>query len=177
MTTVIAVRTPEGVTFAHDTQATAGAEKIQGIEKVFYRDGVVFGFAGNVRVLNVLKHQLQIPTGKRRRKVPQDEGWIVGALVPAIQKVLEKAKVLEDFQSGASGAPMSLIVSTGAVTGYLDGDFSFCGTELSEWAIGSGGAYAQGALMAGAGPREAVEIAASIDAFTGGDIKVIEFKD
>ena len=38
-------------------------------------------------------------------------------------------------------------------------------------AIGSGGAAARGAMLAGATPREAVEIAKQIDTFTGGDVQ------
>ncbi len=37
--------------------------------------------------------------------------------------------------------------------------------------LGSGGSAARGALLAGASPREAVEIAKTIDTYTGGDIQ------
>jgi ATP-dependent protease HslVU (ClpYQ) peptidase subunit len=39
--------------------------------------------------------------------------------------------------------------------------------------LGSGGAAARGALMAGATPKEAVEIAKKIDAYTGGKVRVL----
>lgn len=38
-------------------------------------------------------------------------------------------------------------------------------------AIGSGGAYAMGAMMAGASPRKAVEIACELDSYSGGKIR------
>jgi len=39
--------------------------------------------------------------------------------------------------------------------------------------LGSGGAAARGAMMAGATPKEAVEIAKKIDSYTGGKVQVL----
>ena len=43
--------------------------------------------------------------------------------------------------------------------------------------LGSGGAAARGAMMAGSTPREAVEIAKQIDTYTGGDIQEMSVKE
>lgn len=44
-------------------------------------------------------------------------------------------------------------------------------------ASGSGKLIALGAMLAGASPKEAVEIAAKIDVYTGGKINVMSFED
>lgn len=43
-------------------------------------------------------------------------------------------------------------------------------------AFGSGSSYALGALYAGASPREAIEVASTLDAFTGGPIQTIDLR-
>ncbi len=42
------------------------------------------------------------------------------------------------------------------------------------YAIGSGGHFAMGAMMAGKVPKEAVEIAIALDPYCGGDVTVLE---
>ena len=44
-------------------------------------------------------------------------------------------------------------------------------------AVGSGALIARGAMLAGASPEEAVEIASQIDVYTGGKINVMSFED
>ena len=43
--------------------------------------------------------------------------------------------------------------------------------------LGSGGSAARGAMMAGATPKEAVEIAKKIDSFTGGKVQVFKHEE
>lgn len=44
-------------------------------------------------------------------------------------------------------------------------------------AIGSGGTYALGAMLAGASATQAVDIASKVDTYTGGDILHVQFDD
>lgn len=44
-------------------------------------------------------------------------------------------------------------------------------------ASGSGELIARGAMLAGASPKEAVEIASQVDVYTGGDVQAMSFDD
>lgn len=61
---------------------------------------------------------------------------------------------------------------------YLSNGMGFVGPLRADFfAIGTGAAYAYGALAAGASPEEAVEIAISADVYSGGEIRRLDLEN
>ena len=174
MTTIAAQRTDTGVIFASDGQGTSSHEaSTLGIEKVFVNGDVIFGVAGGVRQLNLLKYALATPKFRKRDR-DNPIGYIINSLIPAIQKTFDKHNSLEKFEDSTASSGMGTIIAVGGVVGYLGSAFDFCGESDENWAVGSGSEYAMGAMLAGAEVQEAVEIASDMDVYTGGKVRVVE---
>lgn len=175
MTTVVAVERNGDVEFAADSQVSAGWRKSpNSFTKVFSNNGVVFGFAGSVRIANLLKW-FDCPEPPKSKKVDDLERWLVRNLVPALSRALDDALALRVDSNEADTSSLILVAVNGRCF-ELSGDFSVVREGSGRYAIGSGQAYALGALTAGATPIEAVKIAASFDAFTGGKVQSASFK-
>lgn len=167
MTTIIAVKTPKGVKFAWDSQTTWQGRAMLGSEKVFHNGPVVFGVGGSARASDILKH-MSIPDRKDYEPGFSNESWIVTSLVPAI---IKEFKDLGATDAGSFDSEAHCIIAVGGEVGYLSSDLCFVEDETGTYAIGSGSAYALGALTAGASPKKSVEIARQWDLYTGGTIK------
>jgi len=165
VTTVVAKRTKRGVTFASDGQATWGTRAIPGVVKVFENGPVVFGLAGSVRDLNLLQYVLKMP-----KQTKADEAnpyaWMVGKVIPAIQKVLGDGGNLNVSESQET-SESHLLFSVSGLAGYIGSDFAVTGVGEPFWAVGSGAPYALGALACGASADQAVAVASMFDVFTG----------
>ena len=165
--TTIAVKRMEdgqGVIFASDTQTTTGNERSYS-EKVFQVGPVVFGMAGRLRDLNVVKHHLKAPTYTARDKA-DPEKWVVTKLIPELRKVLHENGRLEVNREQESSDSVALIALDG-LCGEIGPDFSLSETGEPFWAIGSGSQFAKGAMAVGASARDAVEVASAFDVYTG----------
>lgn len=155
----------KGVVFACDDRLTSGSQMMGFEEKVFTVGPVTFGFAGSVRDLNLIRHALKIPAfSKKDAADPQK--WVVRKLIPAMKKTLESHGSLETH-SGYSTSDSSMIISVGAMCGHVSHDFALYGTEEDFWSVGSGSAYAIGAMTMGATAAEAVTVAGLHDSYTG----------
>ncbi len=112
------------------------------------------------------------------RKIAQNGKLLAGACGGS---VLCRA-FLDWFNRGMKGHPPRMkgdgITATGAVF-YDTSRFIVVDQDgindlhMPFFAMGSGGAYAKGALASGCTPQEAVEIAARFDHFTGGAIETM----
>lgn len=165
MTTVVAVQTEDDVLLAWDSLATRDNEAIDMTEqKVWCRDGVVFGFSGSMRLMDLL-YTMEVPEydGSEAR------GWVIKELVPAIQKVIEESSQTK-FVDEDGGVNAGIFVVVDGTCFSVDSMLSPLTAKSGIYAMGSGGDYARGALYAGASPMWALEIASQIDPYTGGEI-------
>lgn len=175
MTTVIATRDDKNkITFAWDSQVTYGNRAESGIDKVFANGPVVFGVAGTVRTLNILRY-MHVPDQEKYRDNYDTRRYIVTKLIPAMIKALKEvdAAYVEDSQVNNLS---SIILSVDDVIGYIGGDFSFTEDDLGAYAVGSGSSFALGALAVGANERTALQVAATFDLYTNDDIEVRSVK-
>jgi len=168
MTTIAVTKTAEGVMFAADEQTSAGNLKGYGFEKVFANGPVMFGVAGSVRISNLLRYVLDVPS--RHKSTAPDE-WVVRELIPAIRTCLEDEKALGEDE-GMADAEMRVIVHAYGVTGYIDSGLSWFGQYDDYWSVGSGDNFALGAMAMGADAEVAVDIAKKFDTGTGGETNV-----
>lgn len=171
MTTIVAAETKKGVIFACDSQMSSGYRKERmpkKFSKIVTNGDVTFGFAGSVRVLNILKHA-HLPKAPVTNKRSVIEKWAITKLIPAMRKALRDEEAAE-ILDGEVSTHSSLIVSVRGKLFELGSDLSYSTNSARIYSIGSGSSYALGALGCGATPGQAVEVAAYFDSFTGGDI-------
>lgn len=170
MTTIIAKRNEDGtVDIAWDSQATAGnrkghADKVEEINEQLH-----LGVAGDSRFGNILRFAGLDPAHPDEFKKDSFDAleYLVACAVPTWIKALRDAEHLhkekEDWADGHV-----LIAMKGRIF-MIYHDFSV--VEVSSFGgIGSGSSYAMGALANGATVERALEIAAELDPFTGGEL-------
>lgn len=172
MTTVIAAQNSKGdIKFAWDSQITFGQRAESGAEKVFKNGPVTFGFSGTLRTLNILKH-MKVPA---RGKEADTEKWIVRTLVPAIIKELKSVDAAYTENSQVE-SEAHIILAVDDVLGTLDNNFAWSQDETRVYGVGSGSAFALGAMGVGASPKQAVQVAGFFDLYTNQDVKTLKIR-
>lgn len=168
MTTIVAVETQDGVLWGWDSQTTSGYGTAQNDRSKVFRHGkYVIGVTGRVRDAQVIQ-SANLP--KFDKKFKGDvQNWVIKHLVPAIRHALEKEGRLEVINSQAEYDSEFLVQVRDRVY-KISGDFAVTRPVDAIQAVGSGGSYARGALLAGATPQKAVEIARKCDVYTGGEV-------
>lgn len=171
MTTIVAVQEKGNVVFASDSQTSWGHRKSFSAEKLFSNGTLLIGASGDVRVSNVFE-VADLPQPESHLKKRGDiYRWLVNTLVPSLQKALEEAGTLST-ENGETGNRGSFLVAVNNQVFEVSSDFAVTTERTGQYAIGSGGAIAIGALAAGASAREAVKIATLHDAYSGGTVTV-----
>lgn len=168
MTTVSAVQTEDDVLLAWDSKTTHDNEQYtSGHSKVFCKDGIVFGISGYTRVHNLI-YSMDLPEydGSDARK------WINKKLIPAIKaEIIETGsdRLLLDPDDGTAQGWGWFVIVDGIVF-LVDSTWGPNVSEEGVYGLGSGADYAKGAYYAGVTIKEAVEIASSLDPYSGGPI-------
>lgn len=177
MTTIIAKRNTEKgtVDLAWDEQTT-GAYVKKSVGKVFQPNGQMYvGIAGRTRYSNVLRyadvpklHDSDISTGQY-----DAAGYLITRVVPAwIDELKEQfGKIPDQKEDWPDG--VALVVLQGRIF-MIDFDFTVSEARDDFFGIGSGSMYAMGAMAAGKSVEKAIEIAAGLDIYTGGDLHVLK---
>lgn len=101
--------------------------------------------------------------------------WIVKILVPAIIKEMKSVDA-GFMENGQISSESTVLIAVDGEVGELGGDFSFVQDETGVYGVGSGSAYALGALGAGASPKQAVQIAGFFDLYTNQDVRTLKIK-
>lgn len=161
MTTIAAKEHPRGTVIASDSQATA-QDKIELVApKIFERNGVTYGVAGIISLANELRYSdLPAPTG-------DTDAWVNNTLCPALREI---AKDLDLNRTDEGGYELGILAIIGQRIYEITDDLTWIRNTTGTYAIGSGYAFALGAMDMGATPREAIEVAATRDPNTGGKI-------
>ena len=170
ITTIIAHKTDAGVHLAWDSKVTPGGnhpEKVKLINGQFH-----LGVSGFSRHSDVL-HYAEVPeVHPAEFTAPEFDarGYLVTQVIPAWLRALKSTHevdpdTLDDWPKGSA-----LIVIAGRI---FTSDNIFAVTEhINSTGIGSGSDYALGALAAGKSVEKAMEIASTLDPYTGGQIYV-----
>lgn len=131
-----------------------------------------FGVAGTARYGDILQYADVSPAhdlefGHEDFDVHK---YLVTEVVPSWQRALDKAYKLDPDTVDDWGKGSTLLVIKNRIFTF-DGILSVC--EHTKYAgIGSGSDYALGAIAAGKSVRKALEIAAELDPYTGGELIV-----
>ena len=171
MTTLILVQTPDDVIFGVDSLTTYGSEQnVMTNMKAVVNNGVLFLVGGIMAYIDLVE-QLEFPAydGSDPRK------WISRELSPRLRTMAQEN---EDFHKGPGNWGVGLLVVVDGQAFELDTIFSPGQNTAGIYTVGTGGDYARGALyqtkrvitgsFTQADVIRALEVAASIDAYTGG---------
>lgn len=174
MTTIIARKNDNGtVDLGADSQSTAGNEtshvnKIAEINGQFH-----IAAAGRTRYGNLLKYISVPPLHDAEYESGNYDafGYLITKVVPAwVEGLRDQFHGIpdqkEDWPDG-----VAVIVIQGRIF-KVAYDFTVVEADRDFLGVGSGSDYALGALAAGKSVKKALEIAAELDLFTGGDLHI-----
>lgn len=170
MTTVIALNKGDSVIFASDSQATLGNTVSEVGQKFLEFPNLVISTAGMCRVLQELRYNFK-PPAFTKTDAKNPEKYVVTKVLPAITKTLKSAETLTDEEEFYN----SFLVAVPGFLARLDSGLTILPCEEFT-AIGSGAAFAIGALEAGADVETALGVAIKYDTYSGGNIHVMEVK-
>lgn len=175
MTTIIARKNDNGtVDLAWDSQSTgmgtAVSEKVFQVNEQFW-----VGVAGRTRYSNVLGY-IDVPPIHPSDLSRDDfdvRGYLITQVVPAWVEGLDKqfGRVPDQKEDWPDG--MALIIIKGRIF-QCSFDFTIVESDREFRGIGSGSEYAIGAMAVGKSVKKAIEVAAELDLYTGGELKVMK---
>jgi ATP-dependent protease HslVU (ClpYQ) peptidase subunit len=168
MTTIIGIEYKDSCFLVADSQTTDDSGKIYShpnVKKIAERGAFLVAGSGEVLPCDVAQHIWEPPTPAKKDR--QDlYHFMISKAMPSLRKCLNENGYNFD-ESKSEGRFQFLIAVCGEI---FDVDQELCVSMSSDgmYAVGSGGAYALGALHAGVDAYQALEIAAKITAFTAG---------
>jgi 20S proteasome alpha/beta subunit len=167
VTTIVAVETTAGVTFASDTRVSGMYTNDGWVNKVVRNGRFGFAAAGYLRAIQVMEYAKlpDIPAGDG----PVIDRFVTVELIPAMLAAFTDAKTPE------ATLEQSVLLAAVAGRAYeVTYDGAWTRSPLGFLAVGSGYGFALGALASGATPKKAVETAAIFDPGTNGDVRIVE---
>jgi ATP-dependent protease HslVU (ClpYQ) peptidase subunit len=168
MTTIIAIESDKDCFIVADSQTTDDNGFIYthpDVKKLSERGAFIIGGSGEVLPCDVAQHIWEPPTPTKKDRENLYHFMITKAL-PSLRKCLVENGY--NFDESKTETRFQFLI---AVCGEIfDVDQELCVSMSADgmYTVGSGGAYALGALHAGADAHEAMEISAKITAFTAG---------
>ena len=174
MTTIIAKRNADGtVDLGYDSQSSGGGSTAF-VHKAAEVNGQFWiGVAGRTRYGNILKY-LDVPEIHNKDFVSGEFDafeYLITRVVPAWIAGLSKQfdKVPDQKEDWPDG--VALVVLQGRIFKVYH-DFTVTEADRDFAGIGSGSDYALGALAVGKSVRKSLEVAAELDLYTGGELRV-----
>ena len=167
MTTIIAIKDSQGFTFAADAQVTDTERPYmhRSMKKIVEVGDYVMAGAGNSRCCDVILFGWKPPAYDGTEHYT----FMVSKFIPAMRRHHEDAGVTlkedEDF--------VFLVGFNGRVF-HVAGNYAVLETNTGLYGIGTGAAYALGALAQGATIPEAMKVAKKFDINTGGKTQTVE---
>lgn len=146
MTCIVAIKDERGLHFGGDTAVLRGWTIYRsGPPKVFARDGILFGSAGDMRTAQVIRHALEIP---KPTEGEDDEHYISVTLVDAMREALSAAGALEKKnETEKSAGDNDFLIGYRGELYTITGNYSVMRLPGDYAAIGSGVEVALGALF------------------------------
>ena len=186
MTTIAAVQGDGWAVVGYDSRVTTITDGgryytlPKGNAKLVKNGDYLIGTAGDLRVVNILSYSFKPPVPPKT-KTNLDK-FMINTFVPAIKTCFENEGINQKEGTGAD----LLIVVRGKV--YELGEHFEWSPDVNQvYAIGSGASYALGSLytnikknsltQAQASIRQALEVSALLDPYTGSPFTVVTQKD
>lgn len=159
MTTIVGI---QGDTYAlvvadsrivtyEDGHATHASTLGAGVGKIAPNGKYLLGAAGDMRAINILHHAYAPPTPSPSVRGRKLDAFMVKQFIPSLRECFDNhgysLPQRESSEHLAEHASEIIAVIHGTIY-VIDGDYSWCPSSNGRYALGSGAAYALGALAA-----------------------------
>ena len=166
MTTVIAIQYEDSVEMIADSQINSAGQPYfhSDMVKIVERGKYLIGVAGRVVALQAIQNSWNPPTLSASHK-SSVYNFIITKVVPSLKSFIDDSKIFSDKEK-EDGDLFSILLAIKGEVFEIDQDYAVARRESGVYAIGTGADYALGALMAGASPLDAIDIASMLDVNT-----------
>lgn len=178
MTTIIGVELDDKSVIVADSRVTDDGGKVYShpsMRKIAQRGSLLIAGAGEVYPCDIAQNIWVPPVFTAKDKKDAYRYMIVKAM-PSLRKCLTDNgyNFDEPYDKDKYGLRFQFLIAVGGELFDVDQDLAVMKSEEGFYAIGSGGAYALGALYAGSDAISAMEVAARISAYTAAPYQVEE---
>lgn len=161
MTTILGIQHDWGCEMHADAQVTAERDyRHPDMVKVVDRDGYLLAASGDTVACDVVMYRWRPPEPPKTPTAAFP--FMVATVGPSIRKTLHK------LAPAASRTEVVVLLAYAGELFTVDADGCVIRHHAGIYGIGSGAAYAIGALYAGATPEQALKVAAENDPWTRG---------
>lgn len=173
MTTVIAIKHAKGVTFAADTQATGEGGDIYRVIKARKVGEYLIGGAGDCAPLDIAQYLWKppVPTAIEAKDLLR---FMIVKVIPSLKKVFKDNDYEYNSEPAARQDGFTLIVALYGEIFVIEKEFDVSMPQFNVAGVGSGAAYAIGAIRTGATIKKALEVAVENDANSSGPFTILE---
>ena len=168
MTTIIGIEYEDSCFLVADSQTTDDSGKIYShpdVQKIAERGSFLVAGSGEVLPCDVAQHIWEPPTPTKKDRENLYHFMIAKAM-PSLRKCLTDNGY--NFDESKNESRFQFLITVCGEIFDIDQELCVSRSKDGMYAVGSGAAYALGALYAGADAHEAMEIAAKITAYTAG---------
>lgn len=166
MTTIIGLQYDDRCAIVVDSRVTDDSGYIYthpDSRKISERNGYLIAGSGEVMPCDVAQHIWDPPVPTRTDKKDLFH-FMVSKVMPSLRKCFTANSI--DLDATKTEQRFNFLIAICGELFDIDDELSVSRNENGIYAIGSGGAYAIGALYAGADAYQAMEIASTVSAFT-----------
>lgn len=166
MTTIIGLQYDDHCSIVVDSRVVDDSGYIYNhpdSRKIAERNGFLIAGSGEVMPCDVAQHIWEPPAPTKADKKDLFH-FMVAKVMPSLRKCFAINGI--DLNAPKEEQRFNFLIAICGEIFDIDDELSVSRNENGIYAVGSGGAYAIGALYAGADAYEAMEIAATVSAFT-----------
>lgn len=167
MTTIIGIEYPDHSLIVADSRVIDDAGRVythKVMKKIARRGAILIAGAGEVAPCDIAQNIWNPPTFTANAK-KDPYHFMITKVMPSLRKCLVENGYNFDEEK-KDGMRFQFLMACGGQLFDIDEDLSVMKNEDNIYAIGSGGAFALGALYAGAEPLKAMEIASKVSAYS-----------
>jgi len=178
MTTIIGVEYSNKSVIVADSRVTDDSGKVYShpvMRKITKRGALLIAGAGEVAPCDIVQNIWVPPTFTAKDKKDTYRYMIVKAISSLRKCLIENGYNFDEpHNKDKDGLRFQFLIAVGGELFDIDQDLAVMKSGEGFYAIGSGGAYALGALYAGADALAAMEVAARVSAYTAAPYQVEE---
>jgi ATP-dependent protease HslVU (ClpYQ) peptidase subunit len=179
MTTIVGVQYRDRSILVADNQVTDGEGRRfihPDMKKITKRGDFLIGGSGEVQACDIVQH-FWVPPKPTASDKKDLYHFVITKALPSMRKCLVDNGF--DFSEGKGEGKSDeqrfhFLISIGGELFDVGDDMSVCRTDDGMYAVGSGSAYALGALAAGATPVDAVTIACRFSIYSSTPLQIEE---
>lgn len=178
MTTIVGVQYKDKAVLVADSRVTDDSGRIYShpsMVKITEKNGFLIAGAGEVAPCDIANH-IWIPPKPTSKDKADVYHFMITKVMPSLRKCLTDNgyNFEEPHDRAKDGLRFQFLIAVAGEIFDISDDLSVCMDDSGIYGIGSGSPYAMGALVAGAKPLKAMEVAAKLSAFTAAPFQVVE---